>query len=287
LGGKSYSFLSVLQRSDDLYHPTNIEIITRPIFHSIIMRAPAVAGKFYPRSGKQVRQEIERLFDSYVGGAPPLNPNGPREIKAMVVPHAGYTYSGPVAAHAYAALAKDGFPESFVVLGPNHNAFGSPVAMTDEDFETPLGRIDIDQDIAGKLGRLVADDPLAHRYEHSIEVQLPFIQFFNPNAKFVPIAMAAQDYDRTATACSRLGVYAPSAAARKPITPKNRSFLFLPVKISIRAAPFRKKISPKITILRRLKTCRLTCCARSPWSSPNQTGCWPHTCSPTWMKTVS
>jgi AmmeMemoRadiSam system protein B len=159
------------------------------------MRAPAVAGKFYPRSGKQVRQEIERLFDSYVGGAPPLNPNGPREIKAMVVPHAGYTYSGPVAAHAYAALAKDGFPESFVVLGPNHNAFGSPVAMTDEDFETPLGRIDIDQDIAGKLGRLVADDPLAHRYEHSIEVQLPFIQFFNPNAKFVPIAMAAQDYE--------------------------------------------------------------------------------------------
>jgi MEMO1 family protein len=159
------------------------------------MRAPAVAGKFYPRSEKQVRQEIERLFDSYAGGAPSLNGSGPREIVGMVVPHAGYTYSGPVAAHAYAALARDGFPETFVVLGPNHSAFGSPVAMTSEDFETPLGRVEIDQDIVGRLGRLIADDPLAHRYEHSIEVQLPFIQFFNSKAKFVPVAMAAQDYE--------------------------------------------------------------------------------------------
>jgi AmmeMemoRadiSam system protein B len=159
------------------------------------MRAPVVAGKFYPQSEKQVRQEIERLFDSYVGGAPELNSNGPRNIVGLVAPHAGYTYSGPVAAHAYAAMARDGFPETFVVLGPNHNAFGSPVATTAEDFETPLGRIEIDQDIVGRLGRLVADDPLAHRYEHSIEVQLPFIQFFSDKPKFVPVAMAAQDYE--------------------------------------------------------------------------------------------
>ena len=194
-----------------------------------------MAGKFYPRSEKQVRQEIERLFDSYLGGAPELNSNGPREIVGMVVPHAGYTYSGPVAAHAYAALAKDGFPETFVVLGPNHNAFGSPVAMTDEDFETPLGAVEIDQDVAGGLGHLVADDPLAHRYEHSIEVQLPFIQFFNPQAKFVPVAMAAQDFetakevaDELVRACEGKDVvfiastdfshYVPAAEAKKQDT---------------------------------------------------------------------
>lgn len=159
------------------------------------MRAPAVAGKFYPQGEKQVRQEIGRLFDSYAGGAPKLNEDGPRDIVGMVVPHAGYTYSGPVAAHAYAALAKDGFPETFVVLGPNHSGFGSPVAMTTEDFETPMGRVEIDQDIVGRLGRLIADDPLAHRYEHSIEVQLPFIQFFSDRVKFVPVAMAAQDFE--------------------------------------------------------------------------------------------
>jgi AmmeMemoRadiSam system protein B len=191
-----------------------------------------VAGKFYPGTGKQVRQELERLFDSYVGGAPGLNPNGPRDIVGLVVPHAGYTYSGPVAAHAYAALARDGFPETFVILGPNHNAFGSPVAMTDEDFETLLGRVAIDQEIVDRLGRLVADDPLAHRYEHSIEVQLPFIQFFSDKAKFVPVAMAAQDYETAkevaeelAKACEGKDVvfiastdfshYVPAAEAKK------------------------------------------------------------------------
>lgn len=196
------------------------------------MRAPAVAGKFYPRSEKQVRQEIERLFDSYIGGVPELNLNGPRDIVAMVVPHAGYTYSGPVAAHAYAALARDGFPETFVVLGPNHSGFGLPVAMTGEDFETPLGRVQIDQDIVRRLGRMVAEDPLAHRYEHSIEVQLPFIQFFSHDAKFVPVAMAAQDYetaqevaDELIKACegkdvvfiasTDLSHYVPAAEAKK------------------------------------------------------------------------
>ncbi|MDW5563779.1 MAG: MEMO1 family protein [Methanomassiliicoccus sp.] len=162
------------------------------------MRQPAVAGKFYPRTEKQVREEIDHLYDAYIGKRPSLNSSGPRDIVGLVVPHAGYIYSGPVAAHAYAALAEDGFPETFIVIGPNHSGLGSPVAMTTEDFDTPLGRVRIDQEIVGRMGRLIADDPTAHRYEHSIEVQLPFIQYLREDITFVPIAMAAQDYETAA-----------------------------------------------------------------------------------------
>jgi AmmeMemoRadiSam system protein B len=159
------------------------------------MRQPAVAGKFYPRTEGKVREEIDHLYDAYLGRRPRLDPDGPRNIVGLVVPHAGYVYSGPVAAHAYAALAEDGFPETFIVIGPNHSGMGSPVAMTIEDFDTPLGRVRVDQEIVGRMGRLIADDPLAHRYEHSIEVQLPFIQHIKEDVTFVPISMAAQDYE--------------------------------------------------------------------------------------------
>lgn len=170
------------------------------------MRSPAVAGQFYPYGPDQVREEIERLFLSGLGPGevPELNEGGARTIAGAVVPHAGYTYSGPVAAHVYAALAKDGFPETFVVIGPNHSGFGSPVAMTTENFRTPLGTVNIDTEITERLGRLVVDDPTPHRYEHSIEVQLPFIQYFKEDVKFVPISMAAQDYETAAEVANEL-----------------------------------------------------------------------------------
>lgn len=164
----------------------------------MVVRQPAVAGKFYPRTERQVREEIDHLYDTYLGRRPVLNRNGPRNIVGLVVPHAGYVYSGPVAAHAYAALAEDGFPEAFIVIGPNHSGVGMPVAMTTEDFDTPLGRVNINKDIVSRLGRLVADDPMAHRYEHSIEVQLPFIQYIKEDVTFVPISMAAQDHETAA-----------------------------------------------------------------------------------------
>jgi AmmeMemoRadiSam system protein B len=161
----------------------------------MVMRQPAVAGKFYPRTEGQVRTEIDHLYDTYLGRRPTLNRNGPRNIVGLVVPHAGYVYSGPVAVHAYAALAEDGFPDTFIVIGPNHSGIGSPVAITTEDFDTPLGRVRIDKEIVDRMGRLIADDPMSHRYEHSIEVQLPFIQYLREDVTFVPIAMAAQDYE--------------------------------------------------------------------------------------------
>jgi hypothetical protein len=160
------------------------------------MRHPVVAGKFYPRGEAEVIGEIEKCFLSPLGpGEIPKLTKGERRIVGAVVPHAGYEFSGPVAAHVYAALAKDGFPETFIIVGPNHSGTGSFVAMTTEDFLTPLGTCRVDKDIASRLERRVNNDPFAHQHEHSIEVQLPFIQYFDRNVKFLPITMAMQDYD--------------------------------------------------------------------------------------------
>ncbi len=144
-----------------------------------------------------MRDEIERCFTAMIGPGklPKLNQDGPHKIAGAVVPHAGYPYSGPVASHIYAALAEDGFPDTFVIIGPNHNGFGSPVSSTTEDFLTPLGEMKNDTEITKSLEPLIQNDPVSHRYEHSIEVQLPFIQYFSKDAKLVPIVMYAQDFE--------------------------------------------------------------------------------------------
>jgi len=169
-------------------------------------RHPAVAGQFYPGSEKQARAEIENAFRSPLGPGeiPEVASDGERSIVGAVVPHAGWMFSGPVAAHVYAALARDGFPETFIIIGPSHHGIGTPVAMTTEDFDTPLGTATVDREIAGRLGWLVADDPVPHRYEHSIEVQLPFLQYLAGDVQFVPIAMAAQDYETAAEVANEL-----------------------------------------------------------------------------------
>ena len=162
------------------------------------MRLPAVAGQFYPSDEKQLEILIRELFLHPLGPGyvPTLSPDGPRKIVGGVVPHAGYIFSGPVAAHFYAELAKDGFPDTFVILGPNHYGVGSGVAIATEDFKTPFGVVKIDRELAKDIARDVIDlDNYAHRYEHSIEVQLPFLQFFKKNIKFVPISMLLQEYE--------------------------------------------------------------------------------------------
>lgn len=143
-----------------------------------------------------MRREVEACFNSPIGpGHLPKLESGPRNIVGVVVPHAGLVYSGPVAAHVYAALAKDGFPETFVILGPNHNGIGAGVATTDEDFETPFGIVSIDREITSKLKGVVDNDPVSHRFEHSIEVQLPFLQYIKRDIKIVPISMGFQDFE--------------------------------------------------------------------------------------------
>jgi hypothetical protein len=120
----------------------------------------------------------------------------------MICPHAGYMYSGPVAASAYYELALDGKPDTVVLMGPNHTGYGSTLSIMREGvWRTPLGDVEIDTEMANGLiheTNILDVDELAHRYEHSIEVQLPFLQFLYGNTfKIVPICFLMQDYDST------------------------------------------------------------------------------------------
>lgn len=160
------------------------------------MREPAVAGTFYRRGRDMLREQVAGCFTRPLGPGkvPPAARPGARRIKGAVFPHAGYEYSGPVAAHSAAALAADGFPKTFVIIGPNHHGLGSAIAVGTEAFQTPLGNVDIDRELAKKIiGGGIEEDAVAHMEEHSIEVQLPFLQFFGAPFKFVPVCMGDQD----------------------------------------------------------------------------------------------
>jgi hypothetical protein len=164
------------------------------------MRFPAVAGSFYERSREGLLRQVRESYTHPLGpGRVPKVESGPRRLIGLVVPHAGYVYSGPVAAHSYAALAADGWPSSFVLLGPNHHGVGAPLAVTNHEWQTPLGTVPVDAALYEALAKPpLEDDIRAHRDEHSIEVQLPFLQHLHEAVRFVPICMAFQEYDLAA-----------------------------------------------------------------------------------------
>lgn len=161
------------------------------------MRRPAVAGQFYADDERTLRRQVEECFKGELGPKEvPAVAKGPRRIIGGVAPHAGYMFSGMVAAHLYARIAHDGFPKTFVILGPNHTGRGSGIAVTLEDFETPLGVVKVDKELARELKKdLVDEDSEAHYFEHSIEVQLPFLQYLSKDFTFVPVCMGFQDYE--------------------------------------------------------------------------------------------
>ena len=163
------------------------------------MRKPVVSGMFYAGTPEGLKEQIEWCYEHELGpgGIPQVNGEGPREIVAVVVPHAGYYYSGPVAAHAYKELASDGIFDTAVILGPNHTGYGSLVSVwTENSWKTPLGEVKIDEKLANNLlGEVIKADKAAHRYEHSIEVQLPWLQHLYEKLEIVPIAMLAQDIE--------------------------------------------------------------------------------------------
>jgi len=148
------------------------------------MRQPAVAGQFYPLRCENLEKELKRCFEGMEIRE--------REVRGAVCPHAGYIYSGKVAAQAYATLPE---ADTYVLFGPNHTGYGSPVSVSRETWKTPLGNIDVDLELAdGFLGSIVDADELGHKYEHSIEVQLPFLQYrFGQGFKILPICMGMQD----------------------------------------------------------------------------------------------
>jgi hypothetical protein len=163
------------------------------------IRKPAVAGMFYAGTARELAEQIEWCYKHELGPGtiPRVNSKGLREIVAIVVPHAGYYYSGPVAAHAYKELAEDGIFDTAVILGPNHTGYGYPVSLwTGASWNTPLGDVEIDKKLARRLlGDVIKADETAHIHEHSVEVQLPWLQHLYKNVKIVPITMLAQDIE--------------------------------------------------------------------------------------------
>ena len=163
-----------------------------------MIRKPAVAGYFYESVEDSLKEQIKWCYRSDLGpGRTPGKTGDTRSIKGLIAPHAGYVYSGPVAAHAYLELAEDGLPETVVILCPNHTGMGSGLStVTEGSWLTPLGEVKIDTEFALQLLSdypLLDDDPSAHVKEHSCEVQLPFIQEISPDFKLVPICMMMQD----------------------------------------------------------------------------------------------
>ena len=163
------------------------------------IRRPAVSGMFYAGTVGELQEQIGWCYKHELGPGtiPQVNNEGPRKIVAMVVPHAGYYYSGPVAAHAYKELAEDGIFDTAVILGPNHTGYGDPVSVWAEgSWSTPLGEAEVDKKLAQRLlGDVVKADERAHIHEHSIEVQLPWLQYLYGKVRIVPIAMMAQDLE--------------------------------------------------------------------------------------------
>lgn len=149
-----------------------------------MVRKPAVAGTFYPADPEELRGMLERLFAGV--------PRDPRpRLSGAVVPHAGYIYSGAVAALAYARLPQ---VETYLLVGPNHRGRGSGVAVSTEPWRTPLGTVEPDLEFIDAMPKSIVDtDEEAHRLEHSLEVQVPFLQFLFGRVRVVAVTMALQD----------------------------------------------------------------------------------------------
>jgi AmmeMemoRadiSam system protein B len=153
------------------------------------VRHPAVAGRFYPREPRELREEVV----TYLSQTPQRKP-----VRALgcIAPHAGYMYSGHVAGAVFAALE---IPQLCLVLCPNHTGVGRALAIMSEGaWETPLGKVPIDSRFAAALKQrcpLLQEDSSAHRSEHAAEVELPFLQVRQPQLRFVAIALGTGQFE--------------------------------------------------------------------------------------------
>lgn len=168
----------------------------------MVVRKPIVAGQFYEEGFERLDKQIIECFKSKLGpGDLPVERSDRKITRGVVSPHAGYQFSGSAAAWAYKEIAESKLPSCFVIIGPNHIGLAtSRMSTTLADWETPLGPIKADKSFARELmGKcnFVKDDFEAHSSEHSIEVQLPFLQFANKDKlrkiKIVPLIIS--DYD--------------------------------------------------------------------------------------------
>lgn len=151
-----------------------------------LVRHPAVAGQFYPANPDKLRSQIA----SFITQSKKI------PAKGIMVPHAGYMYSGGVAGKVYSQVE---IPNRLIILSPNHTGLGSPFSMMDRgEWQLPFGNVQIDHDLADKFKKEFSHlrvDPLAHIREHSLEVQLPFLQFLKEDFRFVPITVGHVRYE--------------------------------------------------------------------------------------------
>ncbi len=165
------------------------------------IRDPVVAGQFYEGNKDDLIKRLEWCFKHPLGPGklPQERGEGFGQIISAQVPHAGYIYSGPAAAHTYYALSQQEKPDTVIILGPNHTGLGMPVALYAKGaWKTPLGVLEVDEEFSSLLLKsdIIQEDYLAHSSEHSIEVQLPFLQYiYGSDIKIVPIAMMDQRYE--------------------------------------------------------------------------------------------
>ncbi len=163
-------------------------------------RMPVVAGSFYEGDRELLLKRLESCFlgDLGPGQQPTGSPGTKRELKAVISPHAGYMYSGMTAAHGYLRIFQDGLPEHIVIVGPNHTGYGNRIAVCEDDWQTPLGTVKYDSMLGRALieeNEHITADCVAHSGEHSIEVQLPFLQYvFGEGVSFVPICVREHSY---------------------------------------------------------------------------------------------
>jgi len=189
-------------------------------------RMPAVAGQFYQGTDVRLMQQVEQYIEK--GAAR-------EEVRGILVPHAGLMYSGSVAGAVYSSIK---FPSTFLMLGPNHTGLGQAISLMDSgEWEIPTAIFGIDKKLAGKVALnapKVSRDTQAHSFEHSLEVQLPFIAYFSREVKIVPIAILSAsledclelaegiakavrevDYPVVIVASSDMSHYVPDKVARQ------------------------------------------------------------------------
>lgn len=146
-------------------------------------RQSVVAGTLYEADPDKLRKELARLM-------PAAQRKKKAPAKVVIVPHGGFIYSGEVAGLAFARVE---IPETVILLGPNHHGLGAPLAVSGEDWETPLGTVPLAQELAAALvkgSKLFKRDNIAHRNEHSLEAQLPFLQHLQKKLRIVPVSIS-------------------------------------------------------------------------------------------------
>ncbi len=157
------------------------------------MRRPSYAGQFYPGEKEELKEEVISLLKKV------RPPTIPEKIRGIIVPHAGYEYSGEVAAYAYKAISGDTY-QTVIMLGPSHRAsFRGFALYAKGKWSTPLGATEIDEELANDLLKsspnIIKDDPAVHNLEHSLEVQLPFLQTVLKGFKILPVMMLFPSYE--------------------------------------------------------------------------------------------